>query len=230
MCIRDRVKLVRAANPKTVMVLVSSFPYTIDWSQQHVPAILHIAHASQDEGTALSRVLFGQYNPGGHLVSTWPKSSTKLLPMMDYDIRHGRTYMYARERPLYPFGHGLSYTTFKYLNLRIDNQYLPADGMVNVTADVINTGKQTGDTVVQLYVKYPASNVGRPKQALAGFERLTLAPGEKRTVSIPLKASQLAYWDATTKMMKVELAPLGVMLGESSASIQLVKTIAVRRP
>ena len=224
------VKLVRAANPKTVMVLVSSFPYTIDWSQQHVPAILHIAHASQDEGTALSRVLFGQYNPGGHLVSTWPKSSTRLPPMMDYDIRHGRTYMYAPERPLYPFGHGLSYTTFKYLNLRIDNQYLPADGMVNVTADVINTGKQTGDTVVQLYVKYPASKVGRPKQALAGFERLTLAPGEKRTVSIPLKASQLAYWDATTKMMKVELAPLGVMLGESSASIQLVKTIAVRRP
>ncbi len=224
------VKLVRAANPKTVMVLVSSFPYTIDWSQQHVPAILHIAHASQDEGTALSRVLFGQYNPGGHLVSTWPKAGTRLPPMMDYDIRHGRTYMYAPERPLYPFGHGLSYTTFKYLNLRIDNQYLPADGMVNVTADVINTGKQAGDTVVQLYVKYPASKVGRPKQALAGFERLTLAPGEKRTVSIALKASQLAYWDATTRTMKVELAPLGVMLGESSASIQLVKTIAVRRP
>ena len=224
------VKLVHAANGKTVMVLVSSFPYTIDWSQRHVPAILHMAHASQDEGSALSSVLFGDYNPGGHLVTTWPTSATTLPPMMDYDIRNGRTYMYARERPLYSFGHGLSYTTFKYSNLRIDSKYLPADGMVNVTADVVNTGKRTGDTVVQLYVKHPASKVGRPKQALAGFERVTLTPGEKRTVSIALKASQLAYWDAASKTMKVELAPLGVMLGESSSSIRLAKTIAVRRP
>ena len=222
------VKLVRAANPKTVMVLVSSFPYTIGWSQRHVPAIVHTVHASQDEGTALGSVLFGTYNPGGHLATTWPQSVNQLPPMMDYDIRHGRTYMYARGRPLYPFGHGLSYTTFKYLNLRIDRRSMPADGSVNVVVDVTNTGKRAGDTVVQLYVGFPASKVSRPKRALAGFERVTLAPGEKRSVTIPLKASQLAYWDTASGKMKVELAPVGLMIGESSENIRLVKTIAVQ--
>ena len=100
------------------MVLISSFPYTINWSQQYIPAILHMAHSSQDEGTALARVLFGDANPGGHLVVTWPKSIDQLPPMMDYDIRHGRTYMYFKGEPLYPFGFGLSYTTFKFSNLR----------------------------------------------------------------------------------------------------------------
>ena len=222
------VKLVRAANPKTVMVLVSSFPYTIDWSQKHVPAIVQMTHASQDQGTALSNVLFGKYNPGGHLVSTWPRAASKLPPMLDYDIRNGRTYMYAREKPLYPFGYGLSYTTFRYANLRIDQLYLPSGGTVNVTTEVSNTGKRAGDTVVQLYVNFPASKVSRPKRALAGFERVTLAPGEKRTVTIPLKASQLAYWDAASGTMKVELGQLGLMLGESSSDIKLAKTIAVK--
>ena len=224
------VKLVRAANQKTVMVLVSSFPYTIDWSQQHVPAIVHTAHASQDQGSALGSVLFGAYNPGGHLVTTWPTAGSQLPPMMDYDIRHGRTYMYARDRPLYPFGHGLSYTTFKYQNLRVDQRSMPADGAVQVVVDVSNTGKRTGDAVVQLYVNFPASKVSRPKRALAGFQRLTLAPGERRTVTIALKASQLAYWDKLTGAMKVERCPLGLMIGESSSDIRLVKTVEVRQP
>ena len=102
------VKQVLAANPKTVMVLMSSFPYTINWSKQHVPAIVQMAHSSQDQGSALAQVLFGDYNPGGKLVATWPASMDQLPPMMDYDIRHGRTYMYAKGEPLFPFGHGLS--------------------------------------------------------------------------------------------------------------------------
>ena len=222
------VKLVRAVNPRTVMVLVSSFPFTIDWSQQHVAAILQLAHASQDEGSALASVLFGAYNPGGHLVSTWPRAGSKLPPMMDYDIRNGRTYMYAREKPLYPFGHGLSYTRFKYANLRIDQAFLPVDGMVKVAADISNTGKRRGDTVLQLYASYPASKVSRPRRALAGFERVTLAPGEKRTVTIALKASQLGYWDAAAGKMTVETGPVGLMVGESSSNIKLTNTIAVK--
>jgi beta-glucosidase len=112
------IKEIYAANPKTVVVLISSFPYAINWTQQHVPAIVHLTHSSQELGNALADVLFGDYNPGGRLVETWPKSLDQLPPMMDYNIRDGRTYMYFNRRALYPFGYGLSYTTFEYSNLK----------------------------------------------------------------------------------------------------------------
>jgi len=98
------VKQVHAANPRTVLVLVSSYPYAILWSQKHVPAILHMADSSQDEGTALAEVIFGDYNPGGHLTQTWPASISQEPPIDDYNIRDGRTYMYFKGKPLYPFG------------------------------------------------------------------------------------------------------------------------------
>ncbi|TFW30165.1 glycoside hydrolase family 3 C-terminal domain-containing protein [Duganella callida] len=224
----ELVKAVYAANRKTVMVLVSSFPYTINWSQKNVPAIVHLAHSSQDEGTAIARVLFGDYNPGGHLISTWPASMAQLPPMMDYDIRHGRTYMYAKGKPLYAFGHGLSYTSFKYSKLRTSAPYLAADGALTVDVDVTNTGKRAGDTVVQLYVSYPASRVARPLKALAGFERVSLQAGESRTVHIPLKASQLAYWDQARGAFTVESAPVRLSVGHSSADIKLVAQLPVR--
>jgi beta-glucosidase len=222
------VKQVHAANPRTVMVLVSSFPYTINWSQKTVPAIVHLAHSSQDEGTALARVLFGDYNPGGHLVSTWPASMRQLPPMMDYDIRHGRTYMYFKGKPLYPFGHGLSYTSFKYSKLRTSSPYLDAQGALTVDVDVTNTGRRAGDTVIQLYVSHPKSKVARPLRALAGFERVSLTPGASKTVHIPLKASQLAYWDAGRGAATVEAGPLKLMIGESSSNIKLSKELQVR--
>jgi len=168
------IKQVYAANPKTVVVLVSSFPYAINWTQQHVPAILQVAHAAQEQGTAVADVLFGDYDPAGRLNQTWPKSLDQLPPMMDYNIRHGRTYMYFKGTPLYPFGYGLSYTTFRYSKLRYHS------GMVSV--DVTNTGKRAGDEVVQLYVRQP------DVQRLRGFERIALAPGATRTVRMPLKA------------------------------------------
>ena len=223
----ELVKAVYAANPKTVMVLISSFPYTINWSQAHVPAILHMAHSSQDEGTALAQVIFGAYNPGGHLVTTWPASMDQLPPMMDYDIRHGRTYMYAKDQPLYPFGHGLSYTTFRYANLKISAPQIAKDGEVTVSVDVSNTGQVAGDTVVQLYVGYPESQVERPMKALEGFKRIHLAAGETQTVTIPLKASQLAYWNVDAKAFTVEAAPVNLMIGESSADIKLSQTLSV---
>jgi len=224
----ELVKAVYAANPKTVMVLISSFPYTINWSQAHVPAILHMAHSSQDEGTALAQVIFGAYNPGGHLVTTWPTSMDQLPPMMDYDIRHGRTYMYAKDQPLYPFGHGLSYTTFRYANLKTSAPQIAKDGGVTVSVDVSNTGQVAGDTVVQLYIGYPESQVERPMKALEGFKRIHLAAGETRTVTLPLKASQLAYWNVGAKAFTVEAAPVNLMIGESSADIKLSQILSVR--
>ena len=222
------VKQVLAANPKTVMVLMSSFPYTINWSKQHVPAIVQMAHSSQDQGSALAQVLFGDYNPGGKLVATWPASMDQLPPMMDYDIRHGRTYMYAKGAPLFPFGHGLSYTSFRYARLRTDAAALPGDGALNVEVEVANTGKVAGNSVVQLYAAWPKSAVSRPQKMLVGFQRVSLKPGETRTVRIPLEARRLAWWNAARGAYEVERVPVRLMLGESSADIRLTRTIEVR--
>jgi beta-glucosidase len=222
------VRKVHAANPHTVMVLVSSFPYTINWSQEHVPAILQMAHSSQDEGWALAQVLFGDYNPGGHTVVTWPASEDQLPPMMDYDIRHGRIYMYFEGTPLYPFGHGLSYTTFEFSGLGTDGPVLASQGRLIVSVDVKNTGKTVGDVVPQLYVRHLGSKVARPKIQLAGFSRVHLSPGETKTVHLPLQASQLAYWDAAQEAFVVEREPVRLLLGTSSADIHLQKDIQVQ--
>jgi len=222
----ELVRKVLAANPRTVMVLVSSFPFAINWSQANVPAILHMTHASQDEGSALADVIFGAYNPGGHTVATWPASIDQLPPMMDYDIRHGRTYMYLKSKPLYPFGYGLSYTGFRYANLRTDKPVLARNGVATVSVDVTNIGKMAGDAVPQLYVHHLGSKVARPMQQLAGFQRTHLAPGETRTVKIPLKATELAYWNG--KALTVEAEPVELRIGDSSADIKLRRTLAVR--
>jgi beta-glucosidase len=222
------VKQVYAVNPKTVVILVSSFPFAINWSQAHVPAILHMVHSSQDEGTALAQVLFGEYNPGGRLVVTWPKSIDQLPPMMDYNIRDGRTYMYFKGEPLYPFGYGLSYTTFKYTNLRTSSAEVAKDGSVTVSVDVTNTGSRAGDAVVQMYVKHLGSKVERPNEELKGFERVTIRPNETKIVSIPLKASTLAWWDQSLPGFRVEAEPVRVMIGSSSADIQLTTEVRVQ--
>ena len=222
------IKRVFIRNPKTIVILISSFPFTINWTQANVPAILHMAHSSQDEGTALAKVLFGDYNPGGHLVVTWPKSADQLPARMDYDIRHGYTYMYFKSEPLYPFGFGLSYTSFNFSNLRTSSQRLPRDGKLTVTVDVTNTGSRAGDEVVQLYVKHVASKVSRPRQQLQGFQRVSLQPNETKTVEIPLAASQLAYWDEKVGSFRVEAEPINVMVGDSSANLPVTATVQVQ--
>jgi beta-glucosidase len=222
----ELVRKVLAANPHTVMVLVSSFPFAINWSQAHVPAILHMTHASQDEGAALADVIFGAYNPGGHTVATWPASIDQLPPMMDYDIRHGRTYMYFKGTPLYPFGYGLSYTSFRYANLRADRPTLTKNGVATVSVDVTNTGGMAGDAVPQLYVRHLGSKVARPIQQLVGFQRVHLAAGQTRTVRIPFRASELAYWNG--RALAVETEPVELRVGASSADIRLRHNLMIR--
>src|SRR5271168_995989 len=178
------IKQVYAVNPKTVVILVSSFPYAINWTQANVPAILHMAHSSEDEGTALAKVLFGEYNPGGHLTKTWPKSVDQLPPSMDYNIRDGYTYMYFKGEPLFPFGYGLRYVAFKYSNIKTSSPQLAKDGSVTVSVNVTNTGSMAGDAVAQLYVKHLKSKVERPIEELKGFQRVTLNPNETKTVQI----------------------------------------------
>jgi beta-glucosidase len=215
------------ANPRTIVVLKASFPFAINWAQQNVPAIVHMAHNSQEEGTALADVLFGDYNPAGRLVQTWVKSMDDLPPMMDYNLRNGRTYMYFKGQPLYPFGYGLSYTTFAYSNLRPSSSRLTKDGQMSVTLNVRNTGKRDGQEVVQLYVTHEGSKVERPIKELKGFQRVALKAGETKIVLFQLKAKDLAYWDADKKQWVVEDEKVNLMVGASSADVKLQQTIGV---
>jgi beta-glucosidase len=208
-------------------VLLSSFPYAINWSLEHVPGIVHLTQNSQELGNALADVLFGDYNPAGRLVQTWPKSLDQLPPMMDYDIRHGRTYMYFKGEPLYPFGYGLSYTTFQYSNLRANAPRLGQDGAVTVSLEVKNSGDRAGEEVVQLYVRHIKSKVPRPIQELRGFKRVALQPGECKTVEISLPAKSLAYWDTDRHSFVLEGGRIELLAGSSSANIRLKKTITV---
>ena len=223
----DLVKKVLEVNPRTVVVLISSFPFAIQWTEEHAPAILHMAHNSQEEGNALADALFGDYNPAGRLVVTWPLSLDQLPPMMDYDIRHGRTYMYFRQKPLYPFGYGLSYTTFAYSNLRTSSEQMTRDGEVTVSVDVRNTGLRAGDEVVQMYVTHANSKVERPIEELKGFKRIALQPGEMKTVSLPLKATALAYWNLTRGAFEVEPDQVNIKVGSSSADIKLQEVLSI---
>ncbi len=212
-------KQVYSVNPHTVLALIASFPFAINWSEANLPAILTMTQSSQDEGTALAKVLFGEYNPGGHLVETWPKSVDQLPPSMDYNIRDGYTYMYFKGEPLYPFGYGLSYTTFKLSKIETSAASMTKDGSVTVSVNVTNTGNRTGDEVVQLYVQHLRSSVSRPREELEGFERVTVEPGATKTVSIELPASRLEFWDVGTHTFRLEAEPVRLLLGDSSADI-----------
>jgi beta-glucosidase len=226
----ELIKQVYAANPRTVVVLISSFPYAINWTQENAPAILHMTHNSQETGHALADALFGDTNPAGRLVQTWPRSLDQLPPLLDYDIRHGRTYLYFKGQPLYPFGYGLSYTTFAYSNLRVSSSTLAADGAMTVSVDVKNTGHRAGDEVVQLYVRHLNSTVERPLKELKGFRRAGLQAGETRTIRIPLQAAQLAYWNAAQKRFTVESDRVQILVGRSSADTPLHKELRVTPP
>ena len=217
---------VYAANKHTVMVLKASFPFAINWSDAHVPAILTLAHSSQEEGHALADVLFGAYNPAGRLVHTWPKSAMQLPPMMDYDIRHGRTYMYAKD-PLYPFGFGLSYTTFRYGTLSVPDAPVGPTADVAVGVEVTNAGTRDGDEVVQLYASYPSSKVSRPAKQLVAFTRTAVKAGESKTVSFTVPASRFAYWDVDRHAFVVEPGEIRLSAGGSSADDAAHATIHI---
>ena len=191
----------------------------------HIPAILEMTHSSEAEGTGLADVLFGDYNPAGRLTQTWVERMSDLPPMMDYNIRNGRTYMYAKQKPLYPFGYGLSYTTFRYSHLTTSTPTVT--GATQVSVDVTNTGTRAGDEVVQLYVTHQDSKVARPIEALKGFQRVHLDPGQTKTITMPLPNTLLAYWDDAAHTMTIEPDHVELRIGASSADIRLRKVLAV---
>jgi beta-glucosidase len=226
------VKQIFAANPRTIEVLRASFPYAIVWSQQNLPAIVHITHNSQEEGHGLADVLFGDYSPAGRVTQTWPTGDAQLLPLMDYNLLHGRTYMYSKDKPLYAFGYGLSYTSFEYRSLQLNEHKVKADGSVEVTVKVKNTGTRAGDEVVQLYVRHlglegRGSKVERPQLELEGFKRVRIEPGAEREVTLTLKPRDLAYWDAAVHEWRVEQEQVRVLAGGSSDNLPVQADFAV---
>ena len=225
----ELIQEVHAANPRTIVFLLADFPYAVNWSKENVPAILLMSQNAQEAGTAIADVLFGDYNPAGRLVVTWPKSLDQLPPMMDYDLRRGRTYMYFRGEPLFPFGHGLSYTSFAYSDLETSGSRMGPEGEVTVSFDLKNTGSRAGDEVVQLYVHHEGSSVERPGKELRGFERVALQPGETKTVKLGLPAASLAYWDEKAGRFVVEDGSVRLMVGASSSEVRLETTVRVAR-
>ena len=223
----ELVKQVFAANPHTIEVLRSSFPYAIVWSQQNLPAIVHMTHGSEEEGNGLADVLFGDYSPAGRLNQTWLTGDAQLPPMMDYNIRHGRTYMYSKEKPLYAFGYGLSYTTFAYEGLSLSLLNAKADGEIQVIVRVKNTGQRAGDEVVQMYVQHLGSAVERPQLELKGFERVHIEPGTTKNVVLNLKPHDLAYWDTSGHAWRVEKEQIRVLAGGSSDDVPVQETLQI---
>ncbi|OZB97688.1 glycoside hydrolase family 3 protein [Paenibacillus sp. XY044] len=222
------VREVCRANPRTVVVIVGSYPFALGDIADIAPAILFTSHAGQELGNALADVLFGDENPGGRLNMTWYESEDQLPDFLDYDIIKGRrTYMYFEGKPLYPFGHGLSYTDFKYSDLSLVSAEVQAGGLIQASVQVTNTGSVTGDEVVQLYVKSGSSRVKMPRKQLQGFKRITLAPGESQTVSFELPVSELAVWDVTRDRFCVQSGTYELMVGASSDDIRLASVIRV---
>ena len=217
----DLVKVVWQANPNTVVTLISSFPYAINWTAENVPAIVHLTQCSQETGNALADVLFGEYNPAGRLTQTWVRDILDLPNMLDYDIRHGRTYMYARAKPLFPFGHGLSYTTFKYSHLKIKKE----GANYVVRFDLKNTGSRDGEEVVQLYAKFKGDDASK---RLRAFERVAVKAGETVPVELIVPEDDLKLWDSGKHAFTLRKGRTRILIGASSEDIRLHKRIRLQ--
>jgi beta-glucosidase len=217
---------IAAVGKPTILVLLNGSALAINWASAHVPGIIEAWYPGQAGGAAIADVLFGDYNPGGRLPVTFYRSVDDLPAFDNYNMA-GRTYRFFDGPPLYPFGFGLSYTTFRYDSLRTSTDTVQANGMVDVRVNVTNTGHRPGDEVVQLYVQHLGSAVPRPRQDLRGYQRVSLKPGETRTVAFALPARTLAYWNADTRGWTVEREPIRLEVGASSADIRLDHVIRV---
>jgi beta-glucosidase len=179
-------------------------------------------------GSALANVLFGKISPAGRLVQTWVSSIDQLPPILDYNIRNGRTYMYSKNEPLFPFGFGMTYTSFKYSNLGLKKNSFESKETIDVSFDLANSGNFDSDEVPQVYVSFPESKVERPIKALKGFKRVFVKKGETVRVTIPLKSDDLTFWDVDKHAFVSEPGKMKIMVGSSSANILLEKVFTVK--
>ena len=220
----ELVQAVAAAGKPTVVVLVNGRPLAIPWIVEHVPAVVEAWLPGEEGGQAIADILFGDANPGGKLPITVPRAVGQVPLFYNHKPSGGRShwhgdYVSSCVTPLFPFGHGLSYTRFVYSNLRIDPPQVET-GSVRIRLDIENVGERTGDEVVQLYVRDEFACVPRPVKELKGFQRLTLAPGQRRSLAFDLPVDQLAFFDGDMRLI-VEPGTIQVMVGSSSEDIRL---------
>jgi beta-glucosidase len=194
------LEAVAATGKPIVLVLLNGSALAVNWANEHVPAIVEAWYPGEEGGTAIADVLFGDYNPAGRLPVTFYKSVNDLPPFTDYSMQ-GRTYRYFKGEPLFPFGFGLSYTKFKYDNLKLKTNQISAGEDLTVSADITNAGERTGDEVVQLYISHLNASVPVPIRSLAGVSRISLKPGESRSVSFRLTPEQLSVIDDNGRRM-----------------------------
>jgi beta-glucosidase len=233
----DLVKAIQATGKPTVVVLVNGRPMTFGWAAENVPSILEAWMAGTQSGNAIADVLFGDVNPGGKLPVTFPRTVGQ-VPIYYNHMNTGRPpeannrytskYFDVPWTPQFPFGYGLSYTTFKISNLQLSAPQIPSSGKLTVSVDVENTGRRAGDEVVQLYVRDVVASMTRPVKELKGFQRVTLQPGEKRRVEFTLGRDELAFWNREMRFV-VEPGEFRVMVGSNSQDVIEAKFEVVER-
>jgi beta-glucosidase len=211
----DLVKSVVETGTPTVVLLINGRPLSINYIAEHVPAILEGWYLGQEGGTAAANVLFGDVNPGGKLPITFPHSVGDLPDFYNHKPSANRSYAFSARQPLFPFGYGLSYTTFKFENLRVEPRQIGVGGTAKVSVDIANTGAREGDEIPQMYIHQKIASVTRPVMQLQGFQRITLKPGEKKTVEFTVTPDSLAMLNADMHKV-VEPGIFEVMVGPSS--------------
>ena len=223
---QELLQAVVATGKPVVLVLINGRPLNIAWAAEHVPAILEAWEPGSQGGHAVADILFGDANPGGKLTVTWPRIGGQEPLYYAHTLTHEpetnldfkSRYQDMQSTPLYPFGYGLSYTTFAVSNLQLDKAKAKVGESVGVTVDVQNTGKVAGDEVVQVYVHQQSGSASRPVRQLKGFEKVTLAPGEKKTLHFTLGKDELTYWSPSEKKWVLEPAVFDVWAGEDSTA------------
>ncbi|GAA0255075.1 glycoside hydrolase family 3 protein [Saccharothrix mutabilis subsp. mutabilis] len=225
------LRAVAAVRPETALVVMSAYPYAVDWADEHLPAVLWTSHGGQETGRALAAVLLGDADPSGRLPQTWYRGDDELPDPLDYDVvKAGWTYQYHRAAPLYAFGHGLSYTNFAYSDLRLSTSEPAAAGAVEVAVTLTNAGPRSGTEVVQLYVRALKARYEAPILRLADFRKVSLAAGERRTLVFRLPAERLAHWDVATGGFTVDPGEYEVVVARSAREAVLTAPLTVTGP
>ncbi len=224
----DLVQAVLETGTPTIVILINGRPLAIRYIAEHVPAIIEGWYLGQETGRALADVLFGDCNPGGKLPITFPRSTGHIPAYYNHKPSTDQDYLFESEKPLFPFGYGLSYTTFEYSDVRVVPEKIGPAGKAAVSVDVTNTGSVAGDEVVQMYIRDVVSSVARPVKELKGFERITLKPGETRTVTLEITPEKLSFLNENMESV-VEPGEFSIMVGTNSDELDTVTLEVVAR-